>query len=160
MSAVVSEHLPVLRPMRQDDIPAVLAVEDAAYDFPWSETILRDCLRVGYYCMVCEVDGEIRGHGIMSLGVGECHLLNICIHPDFQRRGLGTVMINALLDLARWKKTRVAFLEVRVSNQGACRLYRHLGFSEIGRRKAYYPSRDGREDAIILMMELEPATGK
>ena len=109
MSAVVFEPLPVLRPMRQQDLPAVLEVERAAYDHPWSENIFQDCLRVGYYCVVCDFDGRIVGHGIMSLGVGECHLLNICIHPDYQRRRLGNQLVNYLLDLARWKKIRMSF---------------------------------------------------
>ena len=157
MSAVVFEPLPVLRPMRQQDLPAVLEVERAAYDHPWSENIFQDCLRVGYYCVVCDFDGRIVGHGIMSLGVGECHLLNICIHPDYQRRRLGNQLVNYLLDLARWKKIRMAFLEVRVSNQAAYKLYTKLGFDEIGVRKNYYPSPRGREDALILALDLKPS---
>lgn len=160
MSAVVFEPLPVLRPMRQQDLPAVLEVERAAYDHPWSENIFQDCLRVGYYCVVCDFDGRIVGHGIMSLGVGECHLLNICIHPDYQRRRLGNQLVNYLLDLARWKKIRMAFLEVRVSNQAAYKLYTKLGFDEIGVRKNYYPSPRGREDALILALDLKPSSGR
>ena len=160
MSAVVFEPLPVLRPMRQQDLPAVLDVEQAAYDHPWSENIFQDCLRVGYYCVVSEFDGRIVGHGIMSLGVGECHLLNICIHPDYQRRRLGNQLVNYLLDLARWKKIRMAFLEVRVSNQAAYKLYTKLGFDEIGVRKNYYPSPRGREDALILALDLKPSSGR
>jgi len=160
MSAVVFEPLPVLRPMRQQDLPAVLEVERAAYDHPWSENIFQDCLRVGYYCVVCDFDGSIVGHGIMSLGVGECHLLNICIHPDYQRRRLGNQLVNYLLDLARWKKIRMAFLEVRVSNQAAYKLYTKLGFDEIGVRKNYYPSPSGREDALILALDLKPSSDR
>ncbi len=119
--------------------------------------IFRDCIRVGYYCVVVELGDEIVGHGIMSIGVGECHLLNLCIHPDYQGRGLGTILINYLLDVARWKKARIAFLEVRLSNARAFRLYRHLGFEEIGIRKNYYPAGEKlREDARILTLELRP----
>lgn len=155
MSAVVSESLPIFRPMHGKDLGKVLDVEEFAYEFPWTESIFRDCMRVGYYCVVCEVDEEIVGHGIMSVGVGECHLLNICIHPDHQQNGLGTSMINYLLDVARWKKVKIAFLEVRVSNLGAHNLYFKLGFSEIGLRKNYYPGPQGREDALILTLELD-----
>lgn len=154
MSAVVTQPMPDLRPMRQDDLSTVIRVEQAAYTQPWTEGIFRDCLRVGYYCVVCVVDDVIIGHGVMSLGVGECHLLNICIHPDYQQRGYGTSVINYLLDVARWKKARIAFLEVRVSNINAHRLYNKLGFTEIGLRKNYYPGEDGREDALILTLEL------
>lgn len=160
MSAVVSQDIPVMRPLRSDDLLRVLEVEYSSYDHPWTPGIFRDCLRVGYYCVVVELDNKIVGHGIMSVGVGECHLLNICIHPDYQGRGLGTTLINYLLDVARWKKARIAFLEVRMSNEKAFRLYRQLGFEEIGVRKNYYPASKGRrEDARILTLELQPATG-
>jgi len=157
MSAVISESQPVYRPMRWEDLPRVMEVETVAYEFPWTEGIFRDCMRVGYYCVVCELDDEVVGHGIMSLGVGECHLLNICIHPDYQQQGLGSSLISYLLDVARWKKARIAFLEVRVSNLGAHNLYTKLGFSEIGLRKNYYPGPQGREDALILTLELDNA---
>ncbi|MBE9515573.1 MAG: ribosomal protein S18-alanine N-acetyltransferase [Proteobacteria bacterium] len=155
MSAVVSQDIPVMRPLRSEDLKHVIQVETAAYEQPWTPAIFRDCLRVGYYCVVVELSGKIVGHGIMSLGVGECHLLNICIHPDFQGQSLGTALINYLLDVARWKKARIAFLEVRVSNERAHRLYQQLGFEEIGIRKNYYPNgKSAREDARILTLEL------
>jgi len=155
MSAVISESLPVWRPMRHDDLEAVLEIECAAYEHPWTEGIFTDCLRVGYYCVVCELDDRLVGHGVMSMGVRECHLLNICVHPDYQRRGLGACMVNYLLDVAHWKRAKVAFLEVRVSNTVAYHLYNRMGFEEIGVRRRYYPNGDAeREDALILSLEL------
>jgi ribosomal-protein-alanine N-acetyltransferase len=103
---------------------------------------------------VYESPQGIIGHGIMSVAVGECHILNICVHPDYQRRGLGEGMVLFLLDLARQRKARIALLEVRVSNAAAYHLYTKLGFDEVGTRKSYYPSRQGREDAIILARDL------
>lgn len=155
MSAVFSDALPVMRPMRFEDLEEVMLAECAAYDHPWTRGIFEDCLRVGYYCVVCEIDGRVIGHGVMSLGVGECHLLNISIHPEFQRRHLGRQLVSYLLDMARWKKARVAFLEVRVSNTPAFKLYSALGFNEIGVRHQYYPAINGeREDALILALDL------
>lgn len=154
MSAVVSVAQPQLRPMSEVDLGAVIEVEQAAYEFPWTVSIFRDCLRVGYDCFVYEDARGPIGHGIMSVGAGECHLLNICIHPDYQRRGLGRVMISRLLALARRRRARLALLEVRVSNTAAYNLYTKIGFSEIGMRKGYYPARRGREDAILLAREL------
>jgi ribosomal-protein-alanine N-acetyltransferase len=90
----------------------------------------------------------------MSVAAGECHLLNICIHPNHQRQGLGEGMVLFLLDFARQRKARVALLEVRMSNTAAYRLYTKLGFDEVGLRKSYYPARHGREDAIILARDL------
>lgn len=153
-AAVVSIERPRLRPMRLEDLAKVMEVEKAAYEFPWTRAIFRDCLRVGYSCFVYETPSGLCGHGIMSMGAGECHLLNICVHPEHQRRGLGRDLVNFLLALARHKKARVALLEVRVSNRAAYNLYTQLGFDEIGIRKGYYPARYGREDAIILARDL------
>lgn len=154
MAAVISHPLPVVRPMRMEDLKSVMSVERAAYNYPWTEEILRDCLRVGYYCVVCEINGLVVAHGIMSYGVRECHILNVCVHPEFQRKRIATQLIQYLLETARWKGAGVAFLEVRISNTGASNLYKKLGFSEIGIRKNYYPARSGREDALILTLEL------
>jgi ribosomal-protein-alanine N-acetyltransferase len=107
-------------------------------------------MRVGYFCWVYESSEGVVGYGIMSVGAGECHLLNLCIHPDYQRRGLGRHMIEKLIDTARHHRARMAFLEVRQSNRGAYCLYQKLGFDEVGVRKDYYPARSGREDAFIL----------
>lgn len=154
MVAVISSPIPVVRPMRTDDLKSVMAVERAAYNYPWTEAILKDCMRVGYYCVVYEINGLVVAHGIMSFGVRECHILNVCVHPEFQRKGIATQIIQYLLETARWKSADIAFLEVRISNEGAFELYKQLGFSEIGVRKNYYPARLGREDALILSLEL------
>jgi len=154
MSAVVTIREPLLRPMRKSDLNDVLAVEQAAYEFPWSLGIFRDCLRIGYDCHVYQMPHGLMGHGIMSVAMGECHLLNICVHPDYQRQGYGRQMVEYLLAQARSRNAVVALLEVRVRNVAAYRLYTALGFDEIGVRKAYYPAHNGREDAIILARDL------
>lgn len=154
MSAVVSLPAPSLRPMGEADLEAVLANELAAYEFPWTLGILRDCLRVGYVCYVCEAAEGIVGHGVMSVAAGECHLLNVCVHPDRQRRGFGRLLVEFLLDLARTRGARAALLEVRASNVAAYKLYTGMGFDEIGLRKNYYPAARGREDAILLARDL------
>jgi len=155
MSAVVSTERPRLRAMSEADLSQVLAVESSAYDFPWTRGIFRDCLRVGYHCYVFEAAvGGIVGHGVMSVAAGECHILNVCIRPDWQRQGLGAEMVEHLCELARRKGARMALLEVRVSNTVAYRVYTRRGFDEVGVRRNYYPARHGREDAIILAREL------
>ena len=143
-----------LRPMRASDLDRVLAVERAAYAFPWSREIFADCLKTGYNCWLGKLDGVIVAHGVMSVAVGECQIFNLCVHPDWQGRGLGRQMLRHLLRLARHRKAETAFLEVRVSNAAALALYRAEGFCEIGRRRNYYPAPTGREDAIVLALEL------
>jgi ribosomal-protein-alanine N-acetyltransferase len=154
MSAVQNLPLPQLRVMTEADLPHVIKVEQASYEFPWTLGIFRDCLRVGYHCYVLEAPVGVIGHGVMSIAAGECHLLNICIHPDWQLRGFGRRIVESLLDVARQRRVRMALLEVRVSNAIAYKLYTDLGFNEVGMRHHYYPGRDGREDAIILAREL------
>ena len=89
MSAVLSGALPHLRDMLEADVPAVLAIERVAYEFPWTEGILRDCFKFGYTCKVYESGEGIIGYGIISIGAGECHFLNICIAPPHQQHGHG-----------------------------------------------------------------------
>jgi [ribosomal protein S18]-alanine N-acetyltransferase len=132
----------------------VVAVESASYQFPWSEGIFRDCLRVGYVCRVIDVGGDIVGYAIMSLGAGEAHILNICVREDFRSRGVGRSALNYLLDRARAAGMQDAYLEVRPSNVSAIRLYVAMAFEQIGIRRGYYQAVNGREDAVVLRRRL------
>ncbi len=157
MSAVLEQPAVRVRPMTEADLVTVMAIERAAYEFPWTEGIFRDCLRVGYCCWVLEEAGAVRGYGIMSVGAGEAHLLNLCIAPEVQRRGLGRRLLRHLLALARYHGASTVLLEVRKSNRRALRLYRGMGFREIGLRRDYYPAAQGREDALVLARRLVQA---
>lgn len=154
MSAVVQEPAFVLRRMRDEDVPAVVVVERAAYPHPWTEGIFRDCLRVGYSCWVAAQGTETVGHGIMQVAAGESHILNLCVHPQWQRQRLGRKMLCRLLSIARSQNADTAFLEVRASNEAAIGLYESQGFCEVGVRRGYYPTANGREDAIIMAKSL------
>lgn len=145
-----------IRPMNELDIPLVGAIERAGYQFPWSEGIFRDCLKVGYVCRIVEADGEMAGYGIMSVGAGEAHVLNVCIREEYRCRGLARKLLLYLLDRARVAGMHEAFLEVRPSNTVASRLYRSLGFEQVGIRKGYYQATGGREDAEVLRRVLYP----
>lgn len=143
-----------MRMMRREDLPAVSALENASYEFPWTQGIFADCLRAGHPCWVLCVDGTIAGYGVLSVGAGEAHVLNVCIGADWRGQGLGRHLMRRLLDIARWNGAERVFLEVRPSNPVAQALYQSMGFQEIGRRPRYYPARDGREDAIVMALEL------
>ena len=144
----------VPREMCETDIPAVLALESSAYSFPWTEGIFRDCLRVGYYCSVLEVNFVLVGYGIISSGAGEAHLLNLCVREEFRCRGLGRRLLDHLLDLAAHSGARIAFLEVRPANTSAIRLYQQMHFQQIGMRRGYYQAEGGREDALVMRRDL------
>lgn len=154
MSAVVNQPGIALRPMREVDLPDVMDVECAAYPHPWSEGIFRDCLRVGYSCWVILMDRRIVAHGVMSVAAGECHILNLCVHPEWQGRRIGRTMLRRLLASARRRNADTAFLEVRGSNHAALALYELEGFCEVGVRRGYYPHAKGREDAIVMARSL------
>jgi ribosomal-protein-alanine N-acetyltransferase len=142
-----------LRRMSVTDLPQVLAIESKNYDFPWQEDIFKDCFKAGYHCWVLEESDKVLGYGLVSIAVGEAHILNISVDPEEQKQGLGRKLLNHLIQIARGRAETV-FLEVRPSNMGAIALYLDTGFNEIGIRKDYYPAVDGREDAIMLALQL------
>ncbi|MDQ1120282.1 MULTISPECIES: ribosomal protein S18-alanine N-acetyltransferase [Pseudoxanthomonas] len=156
MSAVQSDAggAASLRPMREADLDAVMAIEQRAYPFPWTRGIFRDCLLAGYPAWLLVEHGLTIGYGVISLAADEAHILNVCVAPERQGRGLGRQLLRALVQGARERRAERVFLEVRPSNPHAIALYHSEGFNEIGRRPRYYPARDGREDAIVMAIEL------
>ncbi len=154
MAAQPRESAVKFRPMLPSDVSAVGMIERDSYGFPWSDGIFRDCLRVGYLCRVAEYRGTVVGYGIIALGAGEAHILNLCVSLDFRGQSVGRQMLTLLLERARQAGMSEAFLEVRPSNTMAIGLYQSLGFVEVGRRKGYYQASDGREDALVLKLQL------
>ena len=144
-----------IRPMRAGDVLEVVAIERAAYQFPWSEGIFRDCLRVGYVCRAVTVGEELVGYGVMSVGAGEAHILNLCIAEGHRCCGLGRLLLRSLLECAGAAGAGEAFLEVRPSNTSAIRLYLAMGFEQVGMRRGYYQAVNGREDAAVLKLTLQ-----
>ncbi|HEX9472969.1 MAG TPA: ribosomal protein S18-alanine N-acetyltransferase [Steroidobacteraceae bacterium] len=151
--AVGLPHM-ALRPMNEDDVAVVIEIEQQAYPFPWTEGILRDCLRVGYGCCVLELGAILVGYGIIASGAGEAHLLNVCVREEFRGRGFGRVLIEHLLSLAAAAAATMVYLEVRPANVGAIRLYETLGFRQVGVRRGYYQTPAGREDALLMRRAL------
>lgn len=155
--SVDSKDLLRLRKMDHADLPVILKIEALNYEFPWPEGIFKDCFRaMNYTNWVClGADGQIIGYCIISIAVGEAHIMNISVSPHFQRQGAGRKMMEHLIEYARPRAEKI-FLEVRPSNPGAIDLYRKIGFHEIGLRKNYYPAKNGREDAIMFELDLVP----
>ncbi|RDH85046.1 MAG: ribosomal-protein-alanine N-acetyltransferase [endosymbiont of Galathealinum brachiosum] len=140
--------------MMADDIPAIMEIENKVYTHPWTVGIFNDCMRVGYNCWVYYEDDELLAYGLVSVAVNEAHILNLCVSPDAQGKGLGKRMLYKLMQLAAERQGNSIFLEVRESNLIAQKLYDQEGFNRIGLRKNYYPSEDGREDALVYAKEL------
>ncbi|MDX1694755.1 MAG: ribosomal protein S18-alanine N-acetyltransferase [Ketobacteraceae bacterium] len=141
--------------MTESHIARVRSVELASYPFPWSEGIFRDCIASGYLCKVIEDGaGRVCAYAVVTVAVGESHILNICVDASFRERGLARYLLRHMLEeAASWGAEQV-FLEVRPSNPAAIRLYETFGFREVGRRKNYYPHTEGREDAIMMALSL------
>lgn len=156
MSAVFQSPADGLRAMTEEDLDAVMQIEEAVYPFPWTKGIFHDCIRVGYQCDVYQENGEILAYSVLSIAAGEAHLLTICVAPEQQNRGLGKMMLQNVVDEALFSNVRTILLEVRPSNVQAIHMYQKMGFAEVGMRPDYYPDEDGREDALIMARELFP----
>jgi len=145
------EQLWNLRPMGEALLPQVLDIEQRAYAFPWTDGIFRDCLKVGYSAwVVASPADEVLAYAVMSMAVGEAHVLNLCVEPAYHQQGLGRFLMTHLRQLARAAGMEIMLLEVRKSNAAAIALYLGMGFHKLGVRKGYYPAPQGSEDALLL----------
>lgn len=154
--AEASDRQPALRqaPLDLDDLPEVMPIEQAGHLFPWSEKIFRDCIRSGYYLDGAFVADRLVGFSMVMPILDEWHVLNLCVKPDYQRRGVGRFLMDFIIDQAHGAGIGSIWLEVRVSNRPALNLYAKLGFDEVGMRKGYYPAASGREDARVMRLGL------
>ncbi len=140
-----------VRPLTLRDLPQVLVIERAAHEFPWSEGIFRDCLRVGYRCFVAtDMADRVLGYSLLSIAAGEAHVLNLCVDLQTRRQGVASYLLNNMIREARQGNAESILLEVRPSNKGAIALYYGEGFERTGVRRRYYPAAQGREDAFLL----------
>lgn len=145
-----------IRLMQEADLAAVMKNENAAYEFPWSSSIMASNQK-RHYCIVFEAennsdseDAKILGHAVLSTVADEASVLNIAVSPKAQRQHIGYQLMENLLAHAASKNCIEVFLEVRESNRPAFTMYHQFGFNEVGIRRNYYPSKTGREDAILL----------
>jgi len=143
-----------LRPIAEADLPRIHRIELASYEYPWTPGNFADSLRSGYSMWVREAEGEIIGYYVLMVAAGEAHLLNLTIAPIWRRHGLGRDLLDHCLARACDHHAGTVFLEVRTSNTAAIGLYHSSGFVDLAVRRGYYPARDGREDALIMKMDL------
>ncbi|CAG0997467.1 diamine N-acetyltransferase [Burkholderiales bacterium] len=147
---------PQLRPMEPRDVPVVATLEALVYSHPWSAGNFHDSLAAGHCCTLAEVGGALAGYGVLMRGVDEAQLLNISVAPALRRKGVGQRLWEHFLNQAKAMGALQLSLEVRVSNVGALAFYARLGCRPVGRRRGYYPQEGGREDALLLALELSP----
>jgi [ribosomal protein S18]-alanine N-acetyltransferase len=150
-----------VRPMVDADIEDVYAIETSVHIAPWNKSILRDCVLVGYNCLVLEINVDnqwvLGGYIICRHKDEYYHILNFCIAKLMQSQGYGRKFLQKVLNvLALNKEIKYIILEVRPSNKGALYLYKTLGFELAEIKKEYYKDNNKTEDAILLKKILRP----
>jgi ribosomal-protein-alanine N-acetyltransferase len=154
----VHHELPraILRDMRREDLVEVLEIERRSFAQPWSRAFFEKELATPFARLVVVVEE----YGVRSVVVGyscrwrvtdEVHLLNVAIHPDRRGMGRGRELVTGVIEEAQALGARAIFLEVRAGNVVARRLYRHLGFHDLGVRRGYYGP---GQDAIVMELRL------
>lgn len=142
-----------LEPATGDQLPALLVLDAEASAWPWPKTALSRHLAKQQLWSAFEGSALV-GFVVAQSVLDETSLLHLVVGRSHQGRGIGARL------LALWLKRLCAagqqrcLLEVRASNAPALRLYRKLGFSEIGRRPGYYPAESGTETAIVMALVL------
>ena len=155
MSAVFKAVEAQFEPLTEARLDEVVAIERLAYDHPWTVGNFSDSLRSGYEAQLLRAGDVVLGYFVAMKGVDEVHLLNITVAPAYQGQGWGRVMLEALAIWARGQGAQWLWLEVRVSNVRAMRIYEHHGYRRVGERNGYYPARHGqREDAVVMSLKL------
>lgn len=143
------------RAMTEADIDAVLAIELQIHNHPWTRGMFIDSLTGGHEGWLMIRGKELIAYAILMPVLDEIHLLDIGVAKNWQRQGFGEKIYNLIIMLYKDRGMQKLLLEVRQSNAAALALYRHAGCREIGRRKGYYPTTDGREDAIVMESKLQ-----
>jgi [ribosomal protein S18]-alanine N-acetyltransferase len=145
----------VLRPARDADLGAVLAIEQASFGDPWNRSAFIDLVndpRVAF--LIAEVGGVVRGYVVAWFVLDEGEIGNLAVASEARRRGIGALLLDGAIAAVRASNVDTLYLEVRDSNAAARALYASRGFVEVGRRREYY--RRPKEDALVLRLDLTP----
>lgn len=145
-----------IRWMIRRDMPAVLAIEDSSFEFPWSEEEFIRCLRqrncIG---MVAERDDQVVGFMIYELHKNRLHLLNFSVSPEARRCGVGTAMMEKLAGKLSTERRNRIMLEVRETNLEAQLFFKTFGFKAISVLRDFYE--DTTEDAYLMQFRYRPS---
>lgn len=139
-----------IRLLQQADLAAVESIANQAEQNSWSYSVFEDCMKAGYVAWVLEQDGLVIGFLVVLIHDDECQLMNIAVDQQHWRKGYAKKLMTHLFDYLKTSTVSHVLLEVRVSNQAAIALYVSYHFKKIGLRRNYYPSLNGKEDALVL----------
>jgi ribosomal-protein-alanine N-acetyltransferase len=142
-----------LAAMREEHVEEVFWIERLSFRTPWPRFSFRRELQndLAFY-LVALKEKKVIGYAGMWLILDEAHITNLAVHPDYQRMGVGRLLVTELIFRAAFLGAKRMTLEVRPSNKAALGLYTSLGFDQVGRRKGYYE--DTKEDALIMWKAL------
>ena len=141
-------------PMDINYLTKVYELELESYEFPWTKEILRDCILYKYDSFVVVLNDNLVGYIISKITYPETHILNLTVKKSFRKKGIGKALIDLIMSDARLRNSENIILEARADNIDALSLYKKLNFEIIGTRKDYYESKNGREDAYVLNLNL------
>src|SRR6266496_745842 len=143
-----------IRRLTLTDLNTIEEIERLSYPTPWSRSMFAgELAKPASVCLGAFEGEQLAGYLIISRYVDAWHVMNIAVSPAFRRRGIATALLQRLFELTEDGSRRGYTLEVRVSNEGAIKLYERLGFTARGTRRGYYT--DNREDALIMWRDAE-----
>ncbi len=141
-------HDLLIRRLTYADLPQVIAIERRAFPTPWSLAMfVLELSKPGGICLAASAHGRLAAYLVCSRYDTVWHVMNVAVDPDLRYQGIGTALLNRLLEEVNDPAARYT-LEVRTSNTGAIRLYERFGFRAAGMRRRYY--QDNGEDAVIM----------
>ena len=132
----------------------VLNIEAASNLTPWSKKIFQKILENRSISFVIRSNESVVAFCIANKVLDECHLQNIAVIEELRGKGIGTFMLNILFKRAKLSDLDTVLLEVRESNEIARKFYRDNGFTELSIRKNYYKAEKGKENAVIMRLEV------
>jgi ribosomal-protein-alanine N-acetyltransferase len=149
MPSINSNQACHIRWMIRRDLPFVLNIENASFEFPWTEDEFIRCLRqrdcIG---MVAERNEDVAGFMIYELHKNRIHILSFAVHPDYRRQGIGRSMVDKLVSKLAYQRRNRIVLEVRETNLDAQLFFRQLGFRATSVLRSFYE--DTPEDAFLM----------
>ena len=145
----------VFREISLGDLDGIVQIERAVNPFPWGEEALRDTIASSGHHLMSLREGRAVGFLLSSFVLDEAQLLLIGVSPDWQGVGVGGQLLKELINRSQDQGQKLMYVEVRSGNERAIRLYRSLGFIDIGVRRDYYPGLVGREDAIVMSLQID-----
>ena len=145
----------VFREISLGDLDGIVQIERAVNPFPWGEEALRDTIASSGHHLMSLREGRAVGFLLSNFVLDEAQLLLIGVSPDWQGVGVGGQLLKELINRSQCQGRKLIYLEVRSGNERAIHLYRSLGFIDIGVRRDYYPGLVGREDAIVMSLQID-----